>query len=429
MNIKFYKRLKEFFLISMLIFLSFCFGCTSIPSLPSENARLSIRRIAIVPAKTIPKANFNTFAKSRLSGAGKGLLIGLGAVVASPIVGAAYGSIAPGGGTIIGAFLGATVAALYLPISPVVGAIKAVPAGESEKTQRLIQDILIKLKAQENLADHMLNASLDNISNYWFEIVRYQDAGQNNIRLNDSLRLQGFDTLLELSIDEIGFDGGEGRHPTLAFFMNGNYRLVNTENNTEIYAGQLYYKSTAYELEEWAAEDSTLLQSKFDEGYAKLASEILENGFLLFDVHSSNNYCVLKPIYPILDFGFFEIKPKVIKVNSLQPVLSWEVFPSKNDKQKYGDQIKDVTYDLKIWSELAGSTGALIYEKIGIPNPYHKVDIFLNPFSDYFWTVRARFTLNDHKRMTNWAYSRRPGDISCLEKSIPNDNYFRFCTP
>ncbi|OAI03499.1 hypothetical protein A1353_14360 [Methylomonas methanica] len=294
---------------------------------------------------------------------------------------------------------------------------------------------MIQLKVQENFANHMFNVSLDNISNYWFEIINNYDIGQESQKLNENLKLQGFDTALELAIDEIGFDGGdgEGDHPSFAFFIKGSYRIINVANNTVFYNGQLYYKSINHTLEEWAAEDSKLLQNEFNQGYHKLSSEILENSFLLFDVPadslSNDDSCVLKPIYPILDFGFFDNKLRFVQVNSLQPELSWAAFPREIDKEKYGDQIKDVTYDLKILPVIAGSVGTVIYERIEIPEPHHKIDTSLISFSDYFWTVRARFMLNGQKRITNWSYSKHPNGISCLEKSIPSENYFRFKTP
>jgi hypothetical protein len=120
-----------------------------------------------------------------------------------------------------------------------------------------------------------------------------------------------------------------------------------------------------------------------------------------------------------------------VEVNSLRPQLRWEPFP----RELYVD-LSDVTYELMIWESEKGLPGALVYSRQALQEPSHKLEVALEPFRDYLWTLRARFHLNGHPRVTEWGMSQVPsnyriGDpLKLLKLPVTkNPNFYRFRTP
>lgn len=159
----------------------------------------------------------------------------------------------------------------------------------------------------------------------------------------------------------------------------------------------------------------------------------------------------LKPEFPenrIHGLSKDDISDKIVfvKIDSLQPTLRWESFPRpqdlKADKEGKLRLIKNVAYDLKIWSSESDFPNVVICSKQGLREPYYTLEIPLEPCSKYFWTIRARFKLNDKLRVTEWGISKWPrlkhidfanqnsfvisGDRSPI---VPNPNLYRFKTP
>lgn len=119
----------------------------------------------------------------------------------------------------------------------------------------------------------------------------------------------------------------------------------------------------------------------------------------------------LKPEYPENRIDTDEIV--FVKVDSLQPTLRWESFPrpqdSIEDEEGMLYLMRNVTYDLKIWSAEGGCPHAIIYSKQGLREPYYKLEESLEPCSKYFWTIRARFEIDSKVRVTEWGISKREG--------------------
>jgi hypothetical protein len=84
---------------------------------------------------------------------------------------------------------------------------------------------------------------------------------------------------------------------------------------------------------------------------------------------------------------------------SLQPEFRWEPLPRDFDRRP-GDgagQIQDLRYDFRIF----GKNG-LVYERLGLVEPFHTPDSPLDSCAEFRWTTRARFTLNGTTRATEW---------------------------
>jgi hypothetical protein len=147
----------------------------------------------------------------------------------------------------------------------------------------------------------------------------------------------------------------------------------------------------------------------------------------------------LKPLYP---------ENKVhASVDSLQPVLRWEPFPSEGMRAtaEQISKIRDITYDLNIWLSENDYPFSLIYTRRGLPEPRHKVEESLLPCAKYFWTVRARFLIDGKERVSEWGISAtllfwqdpsKSDGITVVSDEflrrfpvVPHPNLYRFETP
>lgn len=78
----------------------------------------------------------------------------------------------------------------------------------------------------------------------------------------------------------------------------------------------------------------------------------------------------------------------------------------------------------------------LAYQRSGLPQPEHALTYALEPHTRYYWTFRARYTLDERQQATRWAFSLAPATAAgmpaggtCDLDEIPPTNYFRFMTP
>lgn len=144
----------------------------------------------------------------------------------------------------------------------------------------------------------------------------------------------------------------------------------------------------------------------------------------------------LRPEYPEVSYDF-SLNPAFVEVDSLQPMLRWEAFPRLQDREldRVGllKQIRNVTYDLKIWRAEYNRPAEVVYTQEGLRETSHKLEHPLKPSTKYFWTIRARFDLDGHPRVTEWGLTKaplHPGGISPLRSPlVPNPNHYRFKTP
>ena len=153
----------------------------------------------------------------------------------------------------------------------------------------------------------------------------------------------------------------------------------------------------------------------------------------------------LRPEYPEALVGSVgHPSPFFVEVDSPQPVLRWQSFPrpedSKNEKIK---GITNVTYDLRIWRVtgpyrvrhsslldlnhyfVAFKIVEPIYEREGLPQPGHKIEEPLEPFRNYFWSIRARFQVDGQTRVSECSSAAvnlrmREGNI-ILEHPVPKE--------
>ena len=160
------------------------------------------------------------------------------------------------------------------------------------------------------------------------------------------------------------------------------------------------------------------------------------------------------PVYPKLTFSPGPPSAPMdtldwTKVDSLQPTLRWEPFPGTHQAFLGAeikpfivmdhDSVSDVTYELRIWTIENRVPADLVYERQWLTEPFHQLEQPLKPDTKYYWSVRARFTVNGQPRVTEWSLSQipcpPPYGLECARGvarrtgKIPALNHYRFKTP
>lgn len=125
---------------------------------------------------------------------------------------------------------------------------------------------------------------------------------------------------------------------------------------------------------------------------------------------------------PLPATGLVVGSPELPVVDSLQPTLRWQAFPRPEDRRTLGEaavnRVSNVTYDLRIWwswhcqvwpdSPFDVDGHDTWYSRDGLTRPFHRIEAPLKPSGKYCWTVRARFTIDGHPRMTEWSRQGLP---------------------
>jgi len=252
------------------------------------------------------------------------------------------------------------------------------------------------------------------------------------------LRDKGIDTVIEVVISEIGFDGcithnRECKPPhTLYLSMRGQARMVRVADGTSLFEWPLDYSSGAHELTKWQADGGRLLGEELELAYRDLSERVYDEAYLITPIALpfvsnmwAGNKCWVEPL-------------SVSGTDTLQPTLRWTSFPGEIVRQKLDpavlQKIGNVTYDLRIWDEDIDQgnepwywrwRNRLIYERTGLAAAQHTLEVPLAPASRYYWSVRAQFVVDGQPMATRWM---RASKCFSYDLSYGTGNY-AFVTP
>jgi len=420
-----------------LILLSGC-ATTVVPPTPSQALRDSFGVVAVAPAQYAPQSKFaiSWLHKEGATGKRAAGMAGGSLVVSAAILAGPYGLIlAPAGALVMGAM---TVR------DAIVTSKSIIPDETAENIEFAIDKAVAALDVQNALAGQ-LEMRLKSDPRVRLATVGVAGPDQPAARPDYAqLRDEGIDTVIEVAISEIGFDGcivNDWECPpphTLHLFMRGQARLVQVMNGAALYEWPLDYNSGPHELTKWLGDDGRLLGEELELAYRELAERVYDEAYLITPIalpFISNTWeekCWIEPLYPelVLFRGY--------RVDTLQPTLRWTTFPSEIVRQKLDpavlQKISDVTYDLRIWDEDVDQNSKsrvwtqrwrnrLIYERIGLVTPRHTVEVPLAPASRYYWSVRARFVVDGRPMATRWMRWNK-----CFSYDL-SLGYYEFHTP
>ncbi len=446
-------------LVAMIFFLAN--SCATVPP-PTPETRAQLGRLGVVALASSPKGDFRTFAKGRGVGAAKGAALGGGGGLLYGLGEASVGASNPYAAAVI--ILGGLIFMLVgTTVGAVTGAVTAVPAETANGIEQQIDKTLDTMNLSTNLAAAVFAAQASRS-----DLKPHSLVSLGSVKPGDTIPYCDYlhddiKTILQVEVTDVGFQGGTGKRPVIALYMNASVRMIDTATGGNLYTRDFRYLSEERAFDEWLENDAKQLAIGFEDARKDLADRILDELFLVtefpfdsglwaFPWQAHFGTCWLKPIYPEYKTGSFrssllksadEMRKDMIlysEVDSLQPTLRWEPFPRPRDHKPKNEslisQIKDVTYDLKIWQATNDYPERLVCDATALPEPQFQLPYPLKHGTKYFWTFRARYTLNGQPQVSRWAFSLVPATGegmplggSCDMDEIPSTNYFRFITP
>jgi hypothetical protein len=342
--------------------------------------------IGIVRAEYAPELGLDTFAVGGVAGATKGVFSGLGACV--------YGASQAGvGGILLAPFLCPAIGVWGI----YDGVNQAVPAEEARDIDRFARNHAETLQLQQRLSEQ-LSRHLAEYPEYSSRSLEAGGPSERDAKPDyRSLKREGIDTVLEVRLLKLVLRG-TGTNPDLAVQAYAFYRLVRTDDNGEVEKRWIVTESASRKFSQWADKDATLLKGAIEDVLNRLGEEIVDKAIL------KSTY-MLCPADPFKGGG-------TISVQTLQPTLSWDEFPSRSGKRQDAavrSSVSSVTYEIRLWKDKGefyqhpGSAPA--YERKGLMQTSHLIEEPLEPSTVYAWTVRARFVVDGQTRLSSWEWT------------------------
>jgi hypothetical protein len=361
------------------------------------------------------------------------------------IVGGTYGA----GYAIAAAAEAGPAGLLLFPLFLVAGTAGSAAASGAPPAEQQAPDLaaminrsLRDLELQKAIGGHFVDEGMRQTT-YRFVILDASDSSAQETKSDYKFLLdRGFDLVVEIGVEKVGFNLGKEKEPMVSFFMESRVRAVDPSDNSEIFKDKFYHESPQGNLPEWIAGGTIKVEEALTKAYAQIAETAIERMFLLYlfkvdSMWSGASYCMLNALTPKHYPRMFSTRKKPLEVDTLRPTLKWEAFPREKDKEadarRVLEKLSDVSYELKVYKGRNGAPDELVYKRQGLPTPEHTLEIELEASTPYFWTVRAHFILGGLRQVTKWSYSRIPWppgvDDPCLDNSIPLYHYYGLITP
>jgi hypothetical protein len=240
-------------------------GCASTATQPDTvvTERLAPGRIAIVAGSAAVQLSVHSkdtrgsmagkqAAHRSLNGVGAGLLMPF---YMGPLGIALYPVIAPFT-VVIGAVGGGMVGA-------VEGAAKGMSASRLEALHPALGRAVREQKMPDAVAQRVMQQGAA-FPHYEFTYVADRPDYQ-------WLKAEGFDSVLELGVTNVGFEAWKGKPPSAAFEMKLSVRVVPLNGHGTSFAREFEHRGQWRAVPEWAADDGKLLDEEFNQSYAALA--------------------------------------------------------------------------------------------------------------------------------------------------------------
>lgn len=266
-------------------------GCATQPpyKLPpplSEEVRARLGTVGVVSADFVPETRLFAHSRGRVSGATKGMAFEEStapSIVPVPWGGSSSPSApgAPGAGYAAAVLLGLLVVGLV--VGEVYRAVTAIPAEKVKETESNLKKALIELKMQESLKKRFFQTAREQSA---FNFVLIGEGGPkttDEILNYGRLKEKGIDTVIELSVLSIGFEGTGGKDPLLTLLLDARTRVLSVSDGAVLYESTVEYRSAKRKFTEWISDNGKLFSEELDTGYGTLSEKIVEELFLRYD--------------------------------------------------------------------------------------------------------------------------------------------------
>ncbi|SDT10970.1 hypothetical protein [Pseudomonas oryzae] len=412
-----------------------CAGLQQMAAAPDTRRQADLGRVAVIAAGHQPDIHLEGFARNKLSGAASSA--GSTFVHCLEPIGQSHCSGDFCGAVLILWFGVCGVAGM---VGGVVGAVKA-PSGRSvHQAEGDLHKAVEAGEIQEALRRQVEQAAVahgDAAVSVEAPVARAAAREGDYRPLADS----GVDSVLEVALSEVTTLGPAIDQP-LQLLMQARVRLIRTADNRELRADEFLYQGERNLQAQWAAGGGTRLVQALQAGYAALGTHIHEHVFMLYPFPDRR---VLASDGSPAAFGLAPVAPPSSdrqpsedrrsrqrdwsQVASLRPTLRWQAFPRPGDVRAAAadmQRIDGVRYDLLIAEERHLAPARIVYRSEGLDEPSHTLLSPLSPRRHYFWSVRARFTLDGRERVTEWSASQPSANNRLVS---PSQHSYRFRTP
>lgn len=418
------------------------FGCMTKPPSLDLHDKFVNHNIALVPDRSDIEISLDVFSKSKPQGALKGAGHG--------IVGMFQGL---GGGHCSGDICGAALL-LYLAFAVVVGGtvgaiqgmINATAADTAVEIEALIKERLAEFSSHLKLSEKVFDRS-QQVPGLRLDLVLL-DSKESGVATEDFQRLkgQGYQLVLTIKIERLGFVGDKGDDPKLGLYVEALTSIHDAGGKVEEYHRKFRGMGKTRRYSEWLKVEPSALNSELGECLDKLAEDIVNSLFISYDLPISSGSwafpgtegygcCWVCPVFPPLEIDYFPTPKQAWPyVESLLPQLAWQPFPGEHRQlqlqDKTGHRATNVSYDLRVWETVGEKKGNLVYERYALSSSEHHIEDRLKPRTPYLWSIRACFDLAERAACTPWAFSLVPASRdACESTQVDPTSYYHFRTP
>lgn len=355
--------------------------------------------------------------------------VGLAVVSTNPVISVEVG---PGKWACAGEGAGNAVAALpavnvdhpigLVILAPIVvgtaigGGIYGVVKAPKKANQRRIANATVEAIRQAEIPQKLLAAVAVEAEPFLGGDLVRVDAGVVNGVTNRNAFYQerGLANVLEIDHVEVGTEEGD-REGHVRIFLNLRTVLRDANSNAAIHEMGWRYMS------ESRPEGSAAGTAGDIERMARrFAADLAEEMFLKALPEMAGEF-----------YGVAAVAPRPSRMRmpreTLHPTLKWKPFVPAPEL----GEVKDLTYELKIWREFPGYNARLVeYERSGLTECEHRVAKRLDPNVTYLWSVRGNFSRNGRPAVSSWGYVRHKKDQGAdrIPGPIRYELVYRFAT-
>jgi len=414
------------------------YGCATpghIPEAHRQQDRSGDYPVGITYTRFVPEVGADFRVRGKGQGAGAGALEGI----------LSCADAASGGGD-----FAALALLLCLPVGAAVGAVAGAVTTESATAaadaETGLQSHALNLTSQARLAESVQARLSGSDASPVASIVDAAALPAPSADGPDATAstAAGHRTLLEVVLLEIMFRSSGKKAAPLCLQMRASATKREAASGQQLDAMESTYQGDCVMLEDWTRDGGKKVVREIGIGYEILAENIADELYLVYVPATGNSDSstvkprkvpgfVLAPEYPPLEEPSYAFRPfkrhasdyggygglQFTIIDDLTPVFSWEPFPRPFDTFAPQDAAPvDVSYELRLYEGAITGLDAVAPARVvhtvrGIRENRLAWPHTLQPCHWYFWTVRARFTLNGTPRVTEWAgaYSSPGGDL------------------
>lgn len=359
--------------------------------------------VVVIPVQTAIEVQLGNARLDPATGAVLGALDGLRLLQLWPLLpfaAAAFVGLAVSGVTIGGA-------AGYAASIP--------PERQAEFVERASRLAVAELRLPDETAQ-ALARSVATFTPYRAEV---RGEAESKSQSGAALRAQGFGAAIEVKVAKVGFTEPLGDDHAIALYLAAEARLSDTATGKSVATRGLFYESPRHAMAAWEKDGAALVLLERARAQQTIAERIAEIFLLNAEAATGAGRartpaaCGVVPVRPLADSAADPLavpRQRPAPVDSLNPSLAWQLGAAHEFLKPplQWTHARDRRYDLRIWNEIDGAPGALVYERLGLDATEHRVESELAPRTTHYWSVRARYTIDGHPRATRWSAASTP---------------------